>query len=413
MLSISIADLKADILPMMKGTSLRSVTDFEGVAFKASSRMLGRIDSEETRRTATISTPFYDNVNDYTCAEDYKRMIDIRPQANLRQDQAGLSDYSQTTPKQFNMRLDPNSFSIAWNSMVRTLRAQRLPAGNVSLVDGFDPTISGTSAISEGTWSPYSDVSGFYKEPLNFVQGNAALGFDLSGSTGAGGMTNSTGTTLDLSDFNQEDASMLFFYIPIGTSSRFNSFTLTLGEDGSNYISAQVTTKADGTAFSDGWNFLLFNWSTATTNGSPTRTTNVFRDLYINYDVGTAITGCLIDNWTNSFGQIYEMEYYSEYLFRTAAGAWISRPTDDTDLINVGPLSYEILKTEMMIDITQIIRTGTVRANELADWRMMLNGTSASRWVKDPPYKGLYADYQTKFPSSAIATVTRTYDFDV
>ncbi len=100
-------------------------------------------------------------------------------------------------------------------------------------------------------------------------------------------------------------------------------------------------------------------------------------------------------------------------MFRTAAGAWISKPTDDTDLINVDIGSYEILKTEMMVDITQIIRTGGVRQVELQDWRRMLNGDSASRWVKDPVYRGAYNDYLSKFPSEAITMVTRFYDFDL
>ena len=67
----------------------------------------------------------------------------------------------------------------------------------------------------------------------------------------------------------------------------------------------------------------------------------------------------------------------------------------------------------MMIDITKQIRTGAVQANEVADWRIMLNGMPASRWVKDPPYHGLYADYVSQYPSSRIVTATKLYDFDV
>ena len=119
---------------------------------------------------------------------------------------------------------------------------------------------------------------------------------------------------------------------------------------------------------------------------------------------GTAITGVLFDNLTNSMGVLNEMEYYSECMFRNAAGTWIYRPTDDTDLVNVGPAGYAILIGEMMIDITQEIRSGPVRAAELADWRLMLNGMPQSRYVKDPPYHGAYADYLKQFPSSAVST---------
>lgn len=416
MLQISLGQLKSDIAPKMKGTSVRVIGDFYGTVFAAANRMLARIDPEETRRTATLSSPFFDNVNDYVIMDDYKRMIDIRPQANLRQNQPGLSNYGQTSPRQFSERLDPNSFAIKWNNAVRTLQAQRLPAGNVMTMDPFNVTISGVTAVSQGTWSAEGDASGLYAEPLNFVEGNGSLGMNLSGSTGAADILNTTGPATDLSAFNNEDWSMIFVYIPVGFSSRFTSFTLRRGSDASNYISQTATTKADGTAFSDGWNFLTFNWATGTTTGTPITTgstANTYRRLAVAYTAGAAISGLLVDNWTDSFGQLYEAEYYSEYMFRTSAGVWISRPTADTDLLNVGPASYEILKTEMMIDITQMIRTGNVRAAELNDWRLMLNGQSASRWVKDPPYHGLYVDYTNKFPSSAIVQQTSTYTFDV
>lgn len=407
MLNVTLAQLKSDIAAKMKGTSIREVKDFYGTAAAASNRMNGRIDTEETRRTNTLSMPFYDNLNDYVLVDDYKRMIDIRPQVNLRQNQLGLSNYSQTTARQFSENLDADSFSIRWNSGVRTLRSQRLPAGNVITMDTFD------SQTANGAWVASGDASGIYAEPLQYVQGNASMGFNLSGSTGSGVITNATAAITDLSQFNNENASMLYVYIPVGYSSRFTNFNLKRGTDAANYISQTVTAKADGTAFSDGWNLLVFNWVTGTTTGSPTNTLNTYRVFTVAYSVGTAINNFLIDSWTDSFGQLYEIEYYSEYMFRTAAGIWIQTPTLDTDLVNVGTSSYEIIKTEMMVDITQQIRTGSVRASELSEWRYMLDGQPPSRYVKDPQNRGLYANYQNKFPSSAIVTATSTYTFDV
>lgn len=406
MLSITLAQLKADIIPMMKGTSLRQVKDFYGTAGKAANRMLARIDPEETRRTMTLASPFYGSQQDYVMADDYKRMIDIRPQTTRRG--WGDSNFGQTTPRQFRERLDANSFSIGWNSMIRTLRAQILPDGNCTMLDTFD------SASSNGLWVASADASGLYTEPLNYIQGNGALGMNLSGVAGVGTITNSTvPSALDLSSYLNEDASFIFLYIPTGYSSRFTSLALSRGDNALNYRTSTVTTRADGTAFQDGWNALLNPWWRGSNTGSPTNTLNTYRVVSIAYTAGTAISGVLLDSWTNDLGKQYEMEYYSEYMFRTAAGVWIAVPTLDTDLVNIGPASYEILKTEMMINITQEIRIGNVRQAALTDWRLMLNGQSQSRYVKDPPYHGLYQDYLSKFPSSAIATVTRLYEFDV
>lgn len=406
MLSITLAQLKADIIPKLKGTSLNEISDFYSIAAGAANRMISRIDPQETIRTGTMATPFWDNVNDYPLVSDFKSMIDIRPQAN-RQNQPGQSYYSETTPRQFLTRLTSNSFSIRWNKMIRTLRSQRLPAGNVTTMDEFN------GATSNGTWTGEADISGLYTEPLNYIQGNGALGFNLSGSTESGDIINTTAAVTDLSLLRYEDTSFLYVYIPLGTSARFTSFTLDRGSSIGNYKRATVTTKADGTAFTDGWNFLLFSWATAATTGTPDDTKNTYRRFGITYTAGVAINNFLIDSWTDSLGSLFEIEYYSEYMFRTQAGVWIPVPTDDTDLVNVGPNAYEILKTEMMIDITQEIRTGSVQTQELTDWRMMLNGQPPNRYIKDPQYRGLYADYALQFPSSAIVTSTRTYDFDV
>lgn len=406
MLTITLADLAVDITPNLKGTGIRQVRDIYAVASNAANRMLARLDPEETRRTQTLSTPFYDNVNVYALPTDVKRIIDIRPTAN-RQDQPGVSDFSGTTPRQFSERLTPNSFSIGWNSMIRTLRAQRLPAGNVVTLDSFE------SATGNGSWSANVDASGLYTENLNYVEGSAALGFGLSGSTGLANLLNTTAAVADLSALRYNDASMLRFYIPSGFSSRFTSFKLLRGESASAYRESTVTTQADGRAFQDGWNYLLFNWATATATGSPTNLLNTYRRFSMTYSAGAAIPGVLLDAWTDALGNLYEVEYYSEYMFRTAAGVWISKPTLDTDLVNVGPALYEILKAEMMIDITKQIRTGTTMNSELTDWRQMLNGQPPNRYIREPQYRGLYSDYMNKFPSSAIVTTTNTYEFDV
>ena len=416
MLSITVAQLRSDIAGKMKGTSVKEVKDFYGTAGSAANRMLARIDPQETIRIVTMSTPFFDNVQDYALVTDFKRMIDIRPQAN-RINQPGLAIFSETTPRQFLTRLDSNSFSIKWNSGQRSIRSQRLPAGDVLQMDSFDST------TSNGLWGVSGDISGLRSEVLNYVEGSASLAMDLSGSTGTGYIENTTATVADLSTYYYEDSSFLYFWIPVGYSSKFTSFALRRGTSANSYVEATTTTKADGTAFNDGWNFLKFDWvnSIGYFNAAPVstimrnaldNTKNTYRRLTVNTVAGTSITSCLVDNWTNSLGNLYEIEYYSECMFRTAAGAWIYAPTADSDFVNVGPNSYEILKAEMMIDIVQQIRIGNVLTSEINEWRLMLNGQPQTRYVKDPPYHGLYSDYNRQFPSSAIVTQTKTYDFD-
>ena len=403
---VTIAQMKSDIAGKMKGTSVREIKDFYGTVRSAANRMTARIDPEETRRTVVLTTPFFDCLDEYAAPTDYKRPLDIRPTAN-RAKLPGNSHFMGTSPRQFAERLDPNSFALKWNNGVRTLQAKALPTGSVVQMDSFD------SATANGSWAAFGDASGLYTEVLNYVEGSGALGFNISGSTGVSYIENSTAAVTDLSALLFEDSSFIMSYIPAGMSASVTSYALRRGSSSSAYRSATATVRSDGTAFQDGWNLIKFDWSSASVAGSPDNANNTYRRLTVNTAVGTAIPGMLVDNWTNSLGTLYEMDYYSEYMFRSATGTWKPIPTLDTDLVNVGPNSYEILMAEMMIEVTMQVRTGAVRATELADWRLMLNGQPQSRYVKDPPFHGLYSDYNKQFPSSAILTVTRTYDFDL
>jgi hypothetical protein len=239
------------------------------------------------------------------------------------------------------------------------------------------------------------------------------MSFDLSGVTGSADVINTTASVTDLSLLYYNDSSFIYLYIPVGYSSLFTSFTLRRGSGASDYKQATATTQGDGTAFSDGWNFLKFDWKTATTVGSPDNTLNTYRRFGITYTSGTAVAGCLLDSWTNALGTLYEMEYYSEYLFRSSSGTWKSVPTDDTDLINIGMTSYEIFFAELMKEITQIIRVGSVLATQLAMWDVVLDGKSSNRYTPDPKDLGLYTNYGRMYPSSAIQTSTRLYNYDV
>jgi hypothetical protein len=58
MITVNLAQLKSDIAGMLKGTSIREVKNFYDVAASAANRMTGRIDTNETIRTATLATPF-------------------------------------------------------------------------------------------------------------------------------------------------------------------------------------------------------------------------------------------------------------------------------------------------------------------------------------------------------------------
>jgi hypothetical protein len=76
--------------------------------------------------------------------------------------------------------------------------------------------------------------------------------------------------------------------------------------------------------------------------GSPDVTKTQYNRVTITYD-GTALSDVRVNNITSQLGSIYEIEYYSKYLFRdSSTGAFKESTTADTDIINLDTTSYEV-----------------------------------------------------------------------
>src|SRR5690606_37421723 len=86
-----------------------------------------------------------------------------------------------------------------------------------------------------------------------------------------------------------------------------------------------------------------FNWNNLTTTGTTDDSSISFAQIVITYD-STARTAMKLNNLTCLTGQIMEYVYYSKYLFRDATtGAFQETVTDDSNLINLGTDSYNLL----------------------------------------------------------------------
>jgi len=77
---IQIQDLKNDITTAMHGTSLRVCSDINNTIKNAALQMLLRIDPKSTVRVQPISNAVYDQIYNYICPEDVKKIIDLQPQ---------------------------------------------------------------------------------------------------------------------------------------------------------------------------------------------------------------------------------------------------------------------------------------------------------------------------------------------
>ena len=387
----TIAQLRTKITSRLHGTTLNKVGDFYSICEDAAEMMLARIDPVETTRKASLTNPVYDNVYDYALPDDLKNLTDLTPQANA--DNVDNSSLNMTFTREFVNRKKDNQFAVVWRDSVRFLRFSRFLKAPVVIDPADSPT-------NNGTWTVGGNASNLELDTYNYVAGSGSLKCNVS----------SPGALVDV--------------------------TIRIGSDSSNYFSKTVTA-GHFEAFKAGWNLLRFDFATATETGTVdmsaigyirvtttyntvqtayyektlTQTVDLSENyesdgsvfLYQYFDSITSLTLLRLDNIVASIGTLFDVTYVSNYLFRSSAGVWKAKPTAETDIINLSPLSYKIFEAEVSRAITQVIQ-GAMGVFDYTYWNNMLEGADGTG-----ENTGLYADYATKNPSERLDGSTTYY----
>ena len=210
---------------------------------------------------------------------------------------------------------------MKWSDFSKKLRVSVPPKGNVLL--------SGTTSVTDnGTWTVGGGASNLAADTLYTVAYPSSLSFSLSGS---GYLENSTLTPLDVTVYGDQSVGFVWAYFQ--GSNLPSSVELQWGSSSSDHYSRTVTSNFDGTAFRDGWNLLGFAWQGAAVTGTPAVDVINYARFTVN-GVGSA-SPVRISGITFSLGQIYEITYYSKYIFRDLSGAFKEKPTLDSDMLNL------------------------------------------------------------------------------
>ena len=326
-MAYTITKLKTDLEARLHGTSLNRVQNVDGIINRAAGKILLDLDIAETKRTATIANTIYDNVYDFQLPSDLKgsRIINIYPQTGW------VNSVSKVYSADFEKNKTTNTFAIKFNSGVKTLRYSTTGLKSGTTIDTLETV---------GGWAATADCENLEADSNNYISGGASLKFDLSGASTTGYLETSTLPAVDLSSTKQEGAIFLWVYLP--DASVMTNFTLRFGSASGAYWSKTETTQTDGTVFIDGWNLLRFPWSSATKTGSPDVSAITYLRLIMTYD-GTATNELRIDNMVYRYGELYNVDYYSKFLFRTSAGIWQETVSDDSNIVNMDTDSYNII----------------------------------------------------------------------
>jgi len=330
----TIAQLKDDLSRKLHGTNLNQVQDVNGLINEAAREVLNDTDFYETKRIAQIGNAVYSDVYDYTLPTDLKgdKIIDIRPQVNRNDGDVSTRRYGAS----FDRFKTSQHFTIRDNQGVRSLRYNKGQGTNTAIHQV-------NSITANGTWTVGDDGTNLTLDTVNYISGNGSLNFDVSGATTTVSAQNTDMTAVDLSDYENQGSIFVWVYMPVVITDA----TLRWGNDlDTNYWEDTVTAPQIN-SFQVGWNLLRFDWNGATESGSPDSTATDSVKISLTYD-GNADTDYRLDNIVASLGEIYEIEYYSKYLFKNTSGTLIEEVSNDTDEIVLDLEGYNCLLYKAM-----------------------------------------------------------------
>jgi len=382
----SINTLLADVSSVTHGTTINKIPNIYGIINRSARAVLLDVNPKETQRIVQLAQVF-NNVFDYPCPVDVKgdMEIDLRPQAGRNVWDVFTQEYAQTFDR-FKLSNVANNFYTQWNTGIKTLRIEA-------------PTLTAPVTITDtGTttgWSVGGGATNLSIDQTNNVAGGGAITFDLSAGQSSGYIENSTLTSLDLS--SQENISTLFNWCNLPTGSAFTSVNIRWGSSSSDYWSYTSTANQMGTAFVNGENLIASPWESATVTGSPDSTAITYVRVTYNYN-STLQTGVKFCNLTSNLGYIFELQYYSKYLFRNpTTNVFQESVTDELDntlLINLDTESYNLLFNKVAFYVAQTLQGAD--ASYDADY-----------WQTE--YNNALLRYRAQNPSEAIKKVEIYY----
>lgn len=392
-MSLSITQIKEKVTPKMRGTTINQISGFYEKCREAAGNVVLRSKPLETIRGVRIENAIYSHIYNYAIGQDVQGdngIIDIRP-IGQRSSGDGLEGRDQM---EFDIKKDRDTFTVEVLNGVKTLRLSKRIAGH-SVLHRMD------SLTGDGTVTGSGDVTDLTTNNLEKVSGSASVQFGLDGLTGQGVIAINLAAALDLSTI--EDVGALFNWLYFPNASRLTNMVFKWGTDASNYWSLTITAPHDRTSFEDAvFTLQRADWVNATETGTPDAAAVDYLEVVLNYTAGDALANVRLDNITAARGDAYEAVYYSDRLFKSAAGDYIELPTADSDTLNIAVDGHNIFLYELMLIIIQELGEKAVMQN--AKWFMeQLNGYGE--------VKGLYDAFNRKYPSKVIPLSTTYHNF--
>lgn len=254
----TVSQYKDGVSAILSGLNLNSVSDLNGTLERAARTLVQKADIPEASGVQNIT--LYSGVFDYECNENIfgTAINDVRPQGVSR------APWDSTTKvfgqqfdryKRYNQRQTVTTFEYQNGTPIIRINTP-LPNQNATI----DPM------TSVGNWVVAGTASGLTQDMAVYYQSPASLRYSVT--VGAGTLTETLSSSVDLSSYEDVGVAFLANYIQSG-SSNLTSITLKIGSDSTNYNSVTATVPFIGTFTDNLWQLVAFDFSTASQTGAP------------------------------------------------------------------------------------------------------------------------------------------------
>jgi len=341
-MSYNVLTAKSELSAMMHGTSLSQVENISGVFNRSARQLLLDIDPSETKILSQLGT-VYQGVYDYSCPTDLKgnKVIDLYWQGGRLQRDLFRQVYNQTFDLE-KITNPVNQFTVFQNKGVKTLR---IAYNNSSRSIYINPA---SSVNGNGTWTASGTASNLNENDIINDNGGSVLSFDIT--TGTGYVENSTMSAVDLTAHLNQSGIFWDIFCPI--ASNLTSISVRFGSDSSNYWEKTgITTQFSGNSFVNNMNTPYALWSGMTKVGSPVVSNITY--IRLGFVASADIAGMSFAQIWSKLGFVFNIEYYSKYLFSSVAGTWQETTTNDSDIINLDTDSYNLFIYQCALNAVQ------------------------------------------------------------
>lgn len=389
-MSYTVQELQNDAMRKVKCSES---SDFLSLVNEASRKLLSKVDPLETKVTDYLEYGVFSGISRYYVPDDLKnkKIIDIRRQIG----RTFLSDFAQTSNRTFDKYYSTapglvlNHFTIEHDRGRRYLRFSDTCQGKTLCITPCDDI---------SNWNVYGSINNLTLDKFNRLQGNGSLRFDINSNT-FGAIENISLVPMNLSDYQQVGSLILSMF-----SSKLHaiqSVKLIWGSSATDYYSFTVTAPHNYTDFVDEWQQLKFPFDKMTVVGTPNA--EAISRIRIEFVTdGTPIYDMRIDSINAHIGQLYQITYYSDWIFRNPETLTFKERTDSlSDEIILDGDAYQILLTEVSILLSEEVRDDinqqTLFKQELKNMYDAFNQDHKSEyevpieyWYKSNPQIGRY-----------------------